>query len=126
MTMNPAENRSHWLSEEQKLDERIHEAVWPGGQKAVDRLAKQGKQPVRQLIEKLVDPGTPFFELSTIAGFGVNYPGGIDDVPCGGLVTGIGKINGKHWAGIITYREGNIRIISVRRARTEEVELYES
>ena len=38
----------------------------------------------------------------------------------------IGKINGNHWAGVITYREGNIRIISVRRARTEEIELYES
>jgi uncharacterized DUF497 family protein len=38
----------------------------------------------------------------------------------------IGKINDKHWAGVITYRDGNIRIISVRRARPEEVELYES
>ena len=38
----------------------------------------------------------------------------------------IGMINGKHWAGVITYREVNIRIISVRRARAEEVELYES
>jgi 3-methylcrotonyl-CoA carboxylase beta subunit len=99
MSLNPVENRSHWLNEEQKLDQRINEAVWPGGQKAVDRLTQQGKQPVRQLIDKLVDPGTFFFELSTIAGFGVNYPGGIDDVPCGGLVTGIGKING-NWAMI--------------------------
>lgn len=38
----------------------------------------------------------------------------------------IGMINGKHWAGVITYREGNVRIISVRRARAEEIELYES
>jgi len=38
----------------------------------------------------------------------------------------IGKVNNKHWAGVITYREGHIRIISVRRARIEEVELYES
>lgn len=38
----------------------------------------------------------------------------------------IGKIGRKHWSGIITYRTENIRIISVRRARTEEVELYES
>lgn len=38
----------------------------------------------------------------------------------------IGKIDGKHWAGVITYREGNVRIISVRRARGEEVEIYES
>ncbi|MBI5892200.1 MAG: BrnT family toxin [Deltaproteobacteria bacterium] len=38
----------------------------------------------------------------------------------------IGKISGKHWSGIITYRNGTIRIISVRRSRKEEVELYES
>ena len=38
----------------------------------------------------------------------------------------IGKIEEKHWAGIITYRNDNIRIISVRRARNEEIELYES
>ena len=38
----------------------------------------------------------------------------------------IGKIDDKHWTGIITYRDNNIRIISVRRARNEEVEIYES
>jgi uncharacterized protein len=38
----------------------------------------------------------------------------------------IGKIGEKHWTGIITYRNDNIRIISVRRARNEEIELYES
>jgi uncharacterized protein len=38
----------------------------------------------------------------------------------------IGKIDEKHWSGIITYRSGNIRIISIRRAGNEEIELYES
>ena len=38
----------------------------------------------------------------------------------------IGKISGKHWSGIITYREQKIRIISIRRSRKEEVEIYES
>ncbi|MBU1171204.1 MAG: BrnT family toxin [Proteobacteria bacterium] len=38
----------------------------------------------------------------------------------------IGKIEEKHWAGIITYRVGNTRIISVRRARIEEIAIYES
>jgi uncharacterized DUF497 family protein len=38
----------------------------------------------------------------------------------------IGKIEGKDWSGIITYRRNSIRIISVRRARDEEIELYES
>lgn len=38
----------------------------------------------------------------------------------------VGRIGDKHWSGIITYRNGNIRIISVRRSRKEEVVLYES
>ena len=38
----------------------------------------------------------------------------------------IGKIAAKYWSGIITYRGQNIRIISVRRARDEEIEIYES
>lgn len=38
----------------------------------------------------------------------------------------IGVIDGKHWSAVITYRDANIRLISVRRARTEEVALYES
>ena len=38
----------------------------------------------------------------------------------------VGLIDGTHWSAVITYREANIRLISVRRARTEEVALYES
>ncbi|KAF0121384.1 MAG: hypothetical protein FD151_1271 [bacterium] len=38
----------------------------------------------------------------------------------------IGKVSGKHWSGIITYRTEKIRIISVRRSRKEEVDIYES
>lgn len=38
----------------------------------------------------------------------------------------IAKIDNKHWSGVITYREQNIRIISIRRSRTEEIDLYES
>ena len=38
----------------------------------------------------------------------------------------IGLIQGKHWSAIITYRGSNVRLITVRRSRTEEVALYES
>jgi hypothetical protein len=37
----------------------------------------------------------------------------------------IGKISVKYWSGIITYRSSKIRIISVRRSRKEEVDIYE-
>ena len=38
----------------------------------------------------------------------------------------IGKIGEKHWSAVITTRNESIRLISVRRSRDEEVELYES
>jgi hypothetical protein len=38
----------------------------------------------------------------------------------------IGKISDIHWSTIITYRDEKIRIISVRRSRKEEIEIYES
>ena len=37
----------------------------------------------------------------------------------------IGAIEDKHWSAIVTYRDDKVRIISVRRSRKEEVELYE-
>ena len=38
----------------------------------------------------------------------------------------VGRISGRYWSAVITYRGENIRIISVRRSREEEIELYES
>jgi uncharacterized protein len=38
----------------------------------------------------------------------------------------IGLIGQKHWSAVVTYRNGTIRLISVRRSRKREVELYES
>jgi uncharacterized DUF497 family protein len=38
----------------------------------------------------------------------------------------VGRIKEKHWSAVITYREGKVRIISVRHSRKTEVELYES
>ena len=38
----------------------------------------------------------------------------------------VGKISGKYWSGIITYRINKIRIISVRHSRKEEVDIYEN
>ena len=37
----------------------------------------------------------------------------------------IGRLEGRHWSAVVTYRAGEIRIISARRSRETEVELYE-
>ncbi|MEX1298410.1 MAG: carboxyl transferase domain-containing protein [Desulfotignum sp.] len=93
------DNRTFWEAQEKELDTMREKAAWPGGQKAVDNLAKRGKRPVRELITDLIDADTPFFELSMLAGFGMGYPG-VEDVPCAGIVTGIGKIHG-NWTMIM-------------------------
>lgn len=94
-----AENKRHWLAEEEKLYEMWDKAYNPGGQQQIDRLKKQGKKPVRELIQHLIDPGAEFMELSRGAGFGMNYEG-TKDVPSAGVVTGLGKVHG-NWVMVI-------------------------
>lgn len=59
-----------------------------GGQRYVDRHRKRGKMLVRERIEALVDPNTPFLELSALAAWGTQDPIGV------GVVQGIGVIEG--------------------------------
>jgi len=53
----------------------------------------------------------------------IEIPARTDDEP---RVIVIGRIAGRHWSAIVTPRAEKIRIISVRRARAEEVRIYES
>eukprot|EP00878_Enallax_costatus_P009522 GHUV01009950.1.p1 GENE.GHUV01009950.1~~GHUV01009950.1.p1 ORF type:complete len:556 (+),score=136.58 GHUV01009950.1:257-1924(+) len=62
-----------------------------GGQTAVERHTSRGKLLARQRIDQLLDEGSPFLELSPLAGKGL-YGG--DEVPAGGIITGIGLIHG--------------------------------
>src|SRR3954462_2758413 len=57
----------------------------------IERLKRQNKMFVRDRIELLLDPGTPFLELSTLAA-NQSYGG---DVPGAGIVSGIGIVNGR-------------------------------
>lgn len=58
----------------------------------LDKLKKVGKLPVRQRIEKLLDPGSPFLEFSALAGYELY---GKEEVNSGGIVTGVGLIHGR-------------------------------
>ena len=92
-------NKEHWLKEEKKIYDLWEKAYNPGGKAQIERLNKQGKKPVRELIKLLIDSGNDFFELSRGAGFGINYES-VKDVPAAGVVTGLGKIHG-NWVMII-------------------------
>ncbi len=61
-----------------------------GGPAAVERHRKRGKLTARDRIDRLIDAGTPFLELSALAAHGM-YDG---DAPAAGIVTGIGMIEG--------------------------------
>lgn len=62
-----------------------------GGEKVVERHHQRGKWTARERIERVIDPGSPFLELSTLAAHQVYEV----NVPSAGIVTGIGRIHGK-------------------------------
>ncbi|KAF3933662.1 hypothetical protein ABW20_dc0106139 [Dactylellina cionopaga] len=62
-----------------------------GGEKARAKNKERGKMLVRDRISALLDPGSSFLELSQLAGYQL-YEG--EDVPAGGIVTGIGRVSG--------------------------------
>ena len=72
------------------LRERSRVARQGGGEAAMERHKARGKMPVRERIAGLVDPGSPFLELSTLAA-GDMYDGA---APSAGIVCGIGRVHG--------------------------------
>lgn len=65
-----------------------------GGQVGAARHKSRGKLLARERIEALIDPGTPFLEISPLAGVEMEKGGGIGGVPAGGVVAGIGRVSG--------------------------------
>jgi 3-methylcrotonyl-CoA carboxylase beta subunit len=61
-----------------------------GDDRSIARHRERGKLPVRERIDRLLDPGSPFLELSPLAATGL-YD---DDAPSAGIVTGIGRVEG--------------------------------
>jgi len=85
------ENREHNLKLLEEFRARQHAARHERRERDVERLRKQNKLLVRERLGLLLDPGTPFLELSTLAA-GEAYDG---EVPGAGLVTGIGIVGGR-------------------------------
>jgi len=74
-----------------KLRDDQHKARYIRPDRDIDRLRRQNKLLVRERIELLLDPGTPFLELSTLAA-NMAYDG---TVPGAAFVSGIGIVNGR-------------------------------
>ena len=61
-----------------------------GDERSIARHRERGKMPVRARIDRLLDPGAPFLELSPLAANGMYE----DEAPGAGIVTGIGRVSG--------------------------------
>lgn len=71
--------------------ERLQKTQLGGSEKARKRHTDRGKLLVRDRIERLLDPGSPFLELSALAANGMYH----DAAPSAGVVTGIGTVHGR-------------------------------
>ena len=86
-----AENRRRMEAEVKKLRERLARVREGGPPESRRRHTDRGKLLVRERIERLIDPGSPFLELSPLAAVDM-YD---NDAPAAGMVTGIGMIQGR-------------------------------
>jgi 3-methylcrotonyl-CoA carboxylase beta subunit len=67
-----------------------------GSEAAREKHTARGKLLVRDRIDRLLDPGSPFLELSPLAAYGMyGKPDQTDAVPSAGIVTGIGRVSGR-------------------------------
>ncbi len=74
-----------------QLRERVAASALGGPEPIRARHVGRGKLLPRERVEHLLDPGTPFLELSQLAAFGLYG----DDAPGGGLICGIGTVSGR-------------------------------
>src|SRR6185437_15382180 len=92
-----------------------------GGDAARQRHLARGKLLPRDRIQALIDPGAPFLELSPLAGHGLYE----EDVPAGGIVTGIAPIMGRECvivANDATVKGGTYYPVTVKKhLRAQEI-----
>ena len=79
-------NRADMLEQIAEIDELLDQAEAGGGPERMDRLRSRGKLPIRERIANVLDPDSPFLEISALAGYHSDYTIG------GGMVVGIGVI----------------------------------
>ena len=94
-----------------------------GDERSIARHRERGKLPVRERIERLLDPGSAFLELSPLAATGL-YD---DDAPGAGIVTGVGRVEGTTCvvvANDATVKGGTYYPMTVRKhLRAQEIAL---
>ncbi|WP_414447586.1 carboxyl transferase domain-containing protein [Burkholderia sp. 22PA0099] len=103
------------------LREKIERLAQGGGQAARDKHVARGKLLPRERIALLLDPGTPFLELSQLAAYGMYN----DDAPGAGIITGIGRVAGRECVIVCndaTVKGGTYYPVTVKKhVRAQEI-----
>src|SRR5687767_2575220 len=117
------ENRERMTRLVAELRDRLDQTRQGGGERYLQRHREQGKLPARERIEGLLDPGSPFLELSPLAAWDM-YEG---DAPGAGIVTGVGRVGGREVvivANDATVKGGTYYPITVKKhLRAQQVAL---
>src|SRR6185436_15134780 len=117
-------NRDRMQALVSEYHDRLEQVRQGGGTKYIARHREQGKMPVRERIDGLVDPGSAFLELSPLAAWEL-YDG---DAPGAGIVTGIGRVSGRDVlivANDATVKGGTYYPLTVKKhLRSQEVALH--
>ena len=99
---------------------RVHAG---GGERAAERHASRGKLLPRERVDRLLDRGSPFLELSTLAAHGMYE----DQAPGAGIITGIGRVSGREVVVICndaTVKGGSYFPMTARKhTRAQEIAL---
>uniref|UniRef100_A0A8D0XKQ2 Methylcrotonoyl-CoA carboxylase beta chain, mitochondrial n=1 Tax=Sus scrofa TaxID=9823 RepID=A0A8D0XKQ2_PIG len=105
-----------------QLYERAQKIRLGGDEKARARHVARGKLLARERVDSLIDPGSPFLELSQFAGYQLY---GDEEVPAGGIITGIGRVSGVECmivANDATIKGGSYYPVTVKKQlRAQEI-----
>jgi acetyl-CoA carboxylase carboxyltransferase component len=114
-------NRERMTALVAELRERTAAVRQGGGEKYLQRHRDQGKMPARERIGKLLDPGSPFLELSPLAACDL-YD---NEAPGAGIITGVGRVSGREVlivANDATVKGGTYYPLTVKKhVRAQEV-----
>src|SRR5256884_331906 len=123
MVTETKSNRSAMQELVADLRSRLETVKKGGGEAAVKRHKERGKMVVRDRIDAVIDPDSPFLEFSALAANGM-YD---DEAPSAGIVTGIGMIQGHRTvivANDATVKGGTYLPITVKKhLRAQEIAL---
>ncbi|MER6813839.1 carboxyl transferase domain-containing protein [Spirillospora sp. NPDC000708] len=117
-------NTAHNAALAAELRDRVDRAGRGGPERARERHVARGKLLPRDRVDTLLDPGSPFLELSPLAANGMYG----DEAPGAGIITGVGRVSGRECvivANDATVKGGTYYPITVKKhLRAQEVALH--